>query len=127
MYGVDLGVAVQTSTKVWLLDTVERRHGAAIPAQDLGVKLGRRAFRRLAWRVGLGGKLSSRFAVRRVKVAHDDGIDARLGRHVVTHPLVTRNEAPASASTPLANALSPNDSKKPALDIDAPTGVAATG
>ena len=40
------------------------------------VKLGRRAFRRLTWRVGPGGKLSSRFAFRRVKVAHDDGTDA---------------------------------------------------
>ena len=76
MYGLDLGVAVQASTKVWLLDTIERRRGAAIPAQDLGVMLGRSAFRRLTWRVGPGGKLSSRFAFRRVKVAHDDGTDA---------------------------------------------------
>ena len=76
MFGLDLGVAVTASTKVWQLDTRERRHGSALGAQDLGVKLGRRAFRRLTWRVGPGGKLSSRFAFRRVKVAHDDGTDA---------------------------------------------------
>jgi SRSO17 transposase len=76
MFGLDLGVAVTASTKVWALDKLERRHGAPVGAQDLGVALGRRAFRRLTWRVGPGGKLSSRFAFRRVKVAHDDGTDA---------------------------------------------------
>ena len=76
MFGLDLGVAITASTKVWLLDTLERRHGDPLSAQALGVKLGRRAFRRLTWRVGPGGKLSSRFAFRRVKVAHDDGTDA---------------------------------------------------
>jgi SRSO17 transposase len=76
MYGLDLGVAVQATTKVWLLDKIDRRRGDPLSAQDLGVELGRRAFRRLTWRVGPGGKLSSRFAFRRVKVAHDDGTDA---------------------------------------------------
>jgi SRSO17 transposase len=76
MFGLDLGVAIGASTKVWLLDKLGRRHGDPLSAQDLGVKLGRRAFRRLTWRVGPGGKLSSRFAFRRVKVAHDDGTDA---------------------------------------------------
>jgi SRSO17 transposase len=76
VFGLDLGVAVTASTKVWLLDKLERRHGASLSAQDLGVKLGRRAFRQLTWRVGPGGKLSSRFAFRRVKVAHDDSTDA---------------------------------------------------
>ncbi len=76
MFGLDLGVAITASTKVWLLDTIERHHGASLKAQDLTVKLGRGAFRRLTWRVGPGGKLSSRFAVRRVKVAHDEDTDA---------------------------------------------------
>ena len=76
MFGLDLGVAVSASTKVWLLDKIERRRGDPLRAQDLGVELGRRAFRKLTWRVGPGGKLSSRFAFRRVKVAHDDGTDA---------------------------------------------------
>jgi SRSO17 transposase len=76
MYGLDLGVAVQASTKVWALDKIERRHGEPLSAQELGIKLGRRAFRRLTWRDGPGGKLSSHFAFRRVKVAHDDGTPA---------------------------------------------------
>ena len=76
MFGLDLGVAVAASTKVWPLDAHERHHGDALSAQELGVALRRRAFRRLTWRVGPGGKLSSRFAFRRVKVAHDDGTDA---------------------------------------------------
>lgn len=76
MFGLDLGVAVTASTKVWPLDRINRRHGDPQSAQDLAVKLGRRAFRRLTWRIGAGGKLSSRFAFCRVKVAHDDGTDA---------------------------------------------------
>jgi SRSO17 transposase len=76
MFGFDLGVAVTASTRVWLLDGIERRRGDPLRAQDLGVELGRRAFRRLTWRIGAGGKLSSHFAFRRVKVAHDDGTDA---------------------------------------------------
>ena len=75
-HGLDFGVAVQGSTKVWSLDTRGRRRGDPLGAQALGMKLGRRAFRRLTWRTGPGGKLSSRFAFRRVKVAHDDGTDA---------------------------------------------------
>ena len=76
MFGFDLGVAVTASMKVWALDKIERRHGEPITVQDLGVELGRRAFRRLTWRIGPGGKLSSHFAFRRVKVAHDDGTEA---------------------------------------------------
>ena len=76
MYGLDLGVAVSAAMRVWLLDKVDRRHGPPLTALQLGVELGTRAFRRLTWREGPGGKLSSRFAFRRVKVANDDGTDA---------------------------------------------------
>ena len=76
MFGFDLGVAVTASTKVWRLDKIERRRGDPLSAQNLGVELGRRTFRRLTWRVGPGGRLSSHFAFRRVKIAHDDGTDA---------------------------------------------------
>ena len=76
MFGLDLGVAVTASTKVWPLDRLDRRRGEPIGAQALGMKLGRRAFRRLTWRLGPGGRLSSRFAFCPVKVAHDDGTDA---------------------------------------------------
>ena len=76
-HGLDLGVAVQANTKVWPLDKLGRRHGEPVSVRDLGVKLGRRAFRQLTWRVGTGGKLWSRFTFRRVKVAHDDGTEAQ--------------------------------------------------
>jgi SRSO17 transposase len=75
VYGLDIGVAVQANTKVWLLDSLGRRRGDPVGVQELGVELGRRAFRRFTWRVGTGGKLSSRFLFRRVKVAHDDGTE----------------------------------------------------
>jgi SRSO17 transposase len=76
MFGLDLGVAVTASMKVWPLDKLGRRRGDPIGVQDLGVKRGRRAFRKLTWREGPGGKLSSRFAFCSVKVANDDGTDA---------------------------------------------------
>lgn len=76
MFGLDLGVAVPANMKVWALDKLGRRHGDTVGVQDLGIKLGRRAFRRITWRIGAGGKLASRFAFCRVKVAHDDGSDA---------------------------------------------------
>ena len=75
-HDLDFAVAVQANTKVWPLDKLERRRGEPISVQEYGTKLGRHAFRRLTWRVGAGGKLSSRFAFRRVKVAHDDGTEA---------------------------------------------------
>jgi hypothetical protein len=64
------GPWIRYNTKVWPLDTLGRRRGEPVSVQDLGVKLGRRAFRRLTWRVGTGGKLWSRFTFRRVKGAH---------------------------------------------------------
>lgn len=76
MFGLDLGVAVSASTKVWPLDKLGRRRGDPLGVQYLGGKRGRQAFRRLTWREGPGGRLSSCFAFCPVKVAHDDGTDA---------------------------------------------------
>jgi len=75
-HNLDFGVAVQASTMVWSLDKLDRRRGATLSVQDLGIELGQGAFRRFTWREGPGGKLWSRFAFRRVKVAHNDGTDA---------------------------------------------------
>jgi SRSO17 transposase len=80
MYGLDFGVAVNAVTRVWLLDAIGRRRGEPVGAQQLGVELGPKAFRRITWREGTKGsrkKLSSRFCFRRVKVANDDGTEAR--------------------------------------------------
>ena len=58
LHGLDDAVGVHAPTKVWCLDKSERRRGEAIGAQDLGVALGPRAFRRVTWREGTGGELS---------------------------------------------------------------------
>ena len=59
LLGLDYAVGVHAPTKVWCLDKSERRRGEAIGAQELGLALDLRAFRRVTWREGPGGKLSS--------------------------------------------------------------------
>jgi SRSO17 transposase len=76
MFGLDYAVGIKSGTKVWLLDSRGRRRGDPIAVRDLGIKLGRSAFRRKTWKEGTRSKLSSHFAFRRVKVAHDDGTEA---------------------------------------------------
>jgi SRSO17 transposase len=73
--GLDYAVGIHAPTKVWCLDASGRRRGDAVGVQQLGVRLGDGAFRRTTWREGTGGKLSSRFCLRRVKVANDDGTE----------------------------------------------------
>lgn len=79
-YGLDYAVGVNSTTKVWALDSRERRRGEPVSALDLGLQLGTTAFRRVTWREGSArpsrNKLSSRFCFRRVHVAHDDGVSA---------------------------------------------------
>lgn len=45
-----------------------------VTAAALARKLGQKAFRRITWREGTGKKLASRFALRRIHLANDDGI-----------------------------------------------------
>jgi SRSO17 transposase len=71
-YGLDYAVAIKSPTRLWLLgmnNELER----VVSAADLGAELGPTAFRRITWRTGTKGKLSSRFCFRRVKPAHGDG------------------------------------------------------
>lgn len=75
MLGLDYAVGIHATTKVWVLDAVGRRRGEAASVAAIAGTLGRKAFRRVTWREGTAGKMSSRFCFRRVKVAHDDGID----------------------------------------------------
>jgi SRSO17 transposase len=72
LLGLDYAVGVHAPTKVWALDARERRRGEALSVQALGEQLGAGAFRKVTWREGTGGKLSSRFCFRRVKVACED-------------------------------------------------------
>jgi SRSO17 transposase len=73
--GFDYAVGVHSPMKVWSLDAQEQCEGDAIGVQELGAKLGAASFRRVTWREGTNGELSSRFCFRRVKVAQNDGID----------------------------------------------------
>jgi SRSO17 transposase len=77
VFGLDYAVAVDSVTRVWLLDAIGRRRNDSITAQQLAVDLGPSAFRRLTWRDGTrpNKKLSSRFLFRRVKPAQDDGTE----------------------------------------------------
>jgi SRSO17 transposase len=75
-YGLDYAVGVNGTSKVWMLDARGRRSTDAVSAVDLGVRLGRKAFRHIMWRDGTRGPLFSKFCFRRVIVAHDDGTPA---------------------------------------------------
>jgi SRSO17 transposase len=66
---LDYAVAISAPTNVWCVDDWGRDK-QAIGVQDLGLKLGPKAFRRITWRDGTRTKLHSRFCFRRVKVAH---------------------------------------------------------
>lgn len=70
--GLDYAVAIKSHTRLWLLDSADD-HTSAHSARDLGLKLGQSAFRRITWRTGMKGKLSSRFCMRRVKSVQGDG------------------------------------------------------
>jgi len=75
--GLDYGVAVEATTKVWVTDQLQRRRGEALSVRQLALLIAnqRRGFRRTTWREGTKNKLSARFAARRVLPFHDDGWD----------------------------------------------------
>ncbi len=75
-YGLDYAVGVNGTTKVWTLDARARRSRESVSAAELGVRLGRKAFRHLTWRDGTRGPMFSKFCFRRVVIAHDDGTPA---------------------------------------------------
>jgi SRSO17 transposase len=76
VFGLDYALGIKAGTKVWTLDSLGRRRGDPIAVRDLGIQLGRKAFRRITWKAGTRKKLFSHFVLRRVKVAHDDGTEA---------------------------------------------------
>ena len=71
--GMDFGVAVQSSARVWTLDSTGRRQNEPTRVDKLAASLGRSAFRRVTWRDGTKRRMSSTFCFRRVKVEQDDG------------------------------------------------------
>lgn len=79
---LDYAVGVNGPTTVWRLDALDRRLGDPISLRDLGLALGRGAFRRVTWREGSKKALWSRFAVCRVVPVHDDGHDPAVREDV---------------------------------------------
>ena len=75
LLGLDYAVGIHGPTTVWRVDKLMRRSGPAISARDLALAIGQKGFRRSTWREGTKALLSSRFALRRVVPAHDDGTD----------------------------------------------------
>ena len=79
IFGFDYALGIHATTTMWRLDARERCRAEPMSARAIGEALGIKAFRRVTWRDGTApgpkGKLRSRFAFCRVKVAHDDGSD----------------------------------------------------
>jgi SRSO17 transposase len=72
--GLDYAVGVDATTKVVVVGPDGRWSTTPVTAAELGRKLGKKAFRRITWREGTGKKLAARFALRRIRLANDDGI-----------------------------------------------------
>lgn len=75
LLGLDYAVGIHGPTNVWPVSQRQRRAGSAVSAHALALAIGEKGFRRCTWREGTKSPLSSRFAFRRVVVAHDDGTD----------------------------------------------------
>ena len=82
--GLSYGVAVNSTTKVWPLDRLDRRRGGRTlsVAEYANNIVERGGFRRTTWREGTKGKLSARFVARRVLPICDEGLP-RAEREVV--------------------------------------------
>lgn len=72
---LDYAVAVKCTSKVWQLDALERRRGGrTLTVAEYAKQIAEQGgFRRTTWREGTNGKLSSRFAARRVLPIADEG------------------------------------------------------
>jgi SRSO17 transposase len=71
--GLDYAVGIHSPTKVWRVDTLDRRNGDPISVRDLALEIRREGgFRRVTWREGTKTSLSSSFALLRVLPFHED-------------------------------------------------------
>lgn len=74
LLGFDYAVGVDSTTKVVVLGPGGRWSDTPVTAAGLARMLGIKAFRRITWREGTNKRLASRFALRRVRLANDDGV-----------------------------------------------------
>jgi len=79
---LDFACAVESATKVWRMDRLQRRRGQALSVRQLAAEIGKKGFRRVTWRQGTSEKLSARFAFQRVVPFHDDGFDPSVREDV---------------------------------------------
>jgi SRSO17 transposase len=72
---------------MWTLDRREHRRGELRSAKEIALALEQqKQFRRCTWREGTNGKLSSRFALCRVKVPVEEGLTPRAEWLLVEWP-----------------------------------------
>jgi SRSO17 transposase len=74
---LDYAMAIDHTTKVFVLDDPRIPSSDALSVRDLALRLcyRKKTYRRVTWRAGTAGFLTARFAFRRVVAAHDDGHD----------------------------------------------------
>ncbi|MDR7420836.1 MAG: hypothetical protein QN178_18215 [Armatimonadota bacterium] len=73
--GLDYAVEVHSPTKVWRLGKSGRPYGKPMSVADVGHHIPTKKLRRVTWRHGTKGKLSSRFALCRVLPVRDESPD----------------------------------------------------
>jgi SRSO17 transposase len=72
--GLDFAVGINSTTKVWTVDSFGRRRGDAVSAAELANRHAWRGnFRKITWRDGTKQPLCARFAFLPVVPVHDDG------------------------------------------------------
>ena len=71
-FNLDYAVSVERRTKVWCVDSLERRRGDPLLLEDLAKQLDPAAYRRVTWRQGTSKDLSARFAFLHVVPFTDD-------------------------------------------------------
>jgi len=77
LLGFDYAVGIYATDTMQRVDRNGRRYGALRSARDIAHALGKQSFRKCTWREGTRASLSSRFALVRVVVPRDDGVEPR--------------------------------------------------
>lgn len=73
--GFGYAVGVDSTTRVLAIEVGGHCWSTTpVTAAEFARELGKAAFRRITWREGTGKKLASRFALRRIRLANDDGL-----------------------------------------------------
>jgi SRSO17 transposase len=73
LMGFDYGVAIYSTDKMFLVNADGEVQSELLSAKELGLRLGRHAYRRYTWREGTSRMLSSKFALCRVAVPTEQG------------------------------------------------------